>query len=541
MGYKHVYLDIAATDLIAAIKVVQAVGQAVQLPNDSYILFHDMNLLNEWIGIYPDSPTPDTLKDLEYDSFSHLIVQHNKLQPSIVSILDNMPRIPNSDYMQSIDDHPGNGTANYNTLAAHDEDYSHAPSSPLSLLGGIPHTVQQNVFNFWMVFLKEIEDIRSTFHNIYNMGRNCTILAILEEHIDKKFDGGISYRVAVSKETNKNLIELSCEYGSPYSSVEHYIVACAPDLEDFTFSVAKDAELDMDIMCKISHASSTMQISEEVILSAEFNIMRGKFNKVNITIDLETFYNALDPNSGPRAFELCQLLLGTPFVSHWVERVDFVKTPTEKIKLQKEERNFFNVKQLLSKLKDSLKGVECFQMQGPLHQEDLCYYQAFKIENPRLVPCYDYPAMQDLQYCRIAHKAVATSNILEALCSPRSGFYSPRFSQNDETFLYLKSTIIPQPGQDIKTEAGVIADKLSEFLCPTDGVVLFGHGIGIKYLYFLIATTNTSIAIRNLRIFGQKIGMSKRSWILYADQEMHANWISIYDDSPIPPMLKIIV
>jgi hypothetical protein len=58
MGLRYAYIDLALTDVPAAITAIRERLQAGGLPKRSWILFFDSDLASEWVGIYDDTPKP---------------------------------------------------------------------------------------------------------------------------------------------------------------------------------------------------------------------------------------------------------------------------------------------------------------------------------------------------------------------------------------------------------------------------------------------------------------------------------------------------
>jgi hypothetical protein len=63
MGLRYAYVDLALTDVPAAIAAIRERMQAGGLPRRSWVLFFDADLAGEWVGVYDDSPVPPGLGD----------------------------------------------------------------------------------------------------------------------------------------------------------------------------------------------------------------------------------------------------------------------------------------------------------------------------------------------------------------------------------------------------------------------------------------------------------------------------------------------
>jgi hypothetical protein len=57
-GVRYAYIDVALTDLKRAVGIVRKVVNEHDVPERSWLLFHDDDLSAEWIGLHPHSPPP---------------------------------------------------------------------------------------------------------------------------------------------------------------------------------------------------------------------------------------------------------------------------------------------------------------------------------------------------------------------------------------------------------------------------------------------------------------------------------------------------
>jgi len=60
-GLRYSYLELAVTDVDRAAAAIRSALQQGNVPDRSWILFHDAHLANEWIGICHNSPAPPTV------------------------------------------------------------------------------------------------------------------------------------------------------------------------------------------------------------------------------------------------------------------------------------------------------------------------------------------------------------------------------------------------------------------------------------------------------------------------------------------------
>jgi hypothetical protein len=57
-GLRYSYIDLALTDLVRGVPFVREVLARLQAPPRTWLLFHDDDLAEEWVGVYPHTPAP---------------------------------------------------------------------------------------------------------------------------------------------------------------------------------------------------------------------------------------------------------------------------------------------------------------------------------------------------------------------------------------------------------------------------------------------------------------------------------------------------
>lgn len=116
-------------------------------------------------------------------------------------------------------------------------------------------------------------------------------------------------------------------------------------------------------------------------------------------------------------------------------------------------------------------------------------------------------------------------------------FYSERFSNFDEIFCYLKMERWKAGDeQDNDTYKENLIDELNMALRKNKMGMVTGTGTGSKYAYIDFVISNIPKAGRIIQSKLRKFKITKNAWILFFDSEKEAQWISIYDDTPPPPL-----
>lgn len=140
----------------------------------------------------------------------------------------------------------------------------------------------------------------------------------------------------------------------------------------------------------------------------------------------------------------------------------------------------------------------------------------------------DYCGQDDVITC-----LTCNPNVISAAFSFRT-FSSERFGRNREIFAYVKIDG-HDPGNMIYSDREEIEAAVRVALEKERIGGLIGGSQGLRYVYVEFATINMTRAIASIRSVLQQGKVPKRSWILFHDSMMSAEWIGIYPDTPIPP------
>jgi len=142
----------------------------------------------------------------------------------------------------------------------------------------------------------------------------------------------------------------------------------------------------------------------------------------------------------------------------------------------------------------------------------------------------DYPGQADL--------LVATTRDVELwkAMHAHAPFYSQRYSRCKETFAYVKlDGSALRPGSEAD-DRGKIEDALDEQLARDRLGVHIGGGTGLQYAYIDLALADLDRGVEQTRRVLRKIDVPERSWILFFDADLAAEWIGVYPETPPPPV-----
>ena len=112
-------------------------------------------------------------------------------------------------------------------------------------------------------------------------------------------------------------------------------------------------------------------------------------------------------------------------------------------------------------------------------------------------------------------------------------FRDRRFSRAGETYCYLKMDGSQVP--DDFPDRGEIEEALLDVLEEPGLGVSIGGGTGLLYSYIELALTDVARAMAAMRPILQAKQLPRRSWLLFWDECLAAEWIPVWDDAPAPP------
>jgi hypothetical protein len=141
---------------------------------------------------------------------------------------------------------------------------------------------------------------------------------------------------------------------------------------------------------------------------------------------------------------------------------------------------------------------------------------------------YDYAAQDDL--------AIATTLAPELLkCFLRGQPFScARFSRFGERFCYLKLDGDGERSEPRLLARRALEDALSEALPNAGAGAVIGNGLGIRYAYVDLALANLDAAVLRALEVARKCGVPRRSWLLFCDGDLAAEWVGVWPDTPPP-------
>ena len=116
-------------------------------------------------------------------------------------------------------------------------------------------------------------------------------------------------------------------------------------------------------------------------------------------------------------------------------------------------------------------------------------------------------------------------------------FSSSRFSRTGELFCYVKLDGMESEPPSALRDRVTLEERLDQALTQAEMGNVIGGATGRAYSYIDLALAQPELGLSKAQELMRELGAPRRSWILFFDDELAAEWIPIWDDSPRPPGL----
>lgn len=187
----------------------------------------------------------------------------------------------------------------------------------------------------------------------------------------------------------------------------------------------------------------------------------------------------------------------------------------------------FDLAEIVDAVEVAVRGVDSELSDAPYHT--FCERAAWSMLNLEPQASPDYPRLDDLVLCSTMLPEMAAC----ALGGAR--FSSRRFSKHGERFVFLKVDGEGKSENALFDERLMLEDALNRSLVPGRVGCVVGAGLGLRYLYLILALADVDAGLTIARRTGQKQGIPRRSWFQFFDSSWSHEWVGAYDDSPVPP------
>lgn len=257
-------------------------------------------------------------------------------------------------------------------------------------------------------------------------------------------------------------------------------------------------------------------------LAIHVHARRAEFNRINLVFEF-TPADPDDQHAFAVAYVYTESLLGEELLERWIGTIEVAPIPADGIAA-------VGLDELRAQVTELVRETIVKLPERPWHQVDLAQGAQWASMTAEPVEAEDYPGQRDL--------FVVGTPAPDMLQNALSGlpFDSARFSRCGEKFCYLKiDGNLGLPVDSPFADRGDIEDAINSTLRPAKSGSAIGGGTGLRYSYVELALTDVDAAWHQMRPVLQAGGLSRRTWLLFHDDDQLTVWRGLYDDSPAPP------
>lgn len=320
--------------------------------------------------------------------------------------------------------------------------------------------------------------------------------------------------------THGHRLVITPEIQSELRPLADTIIERAPRIEGWEFYSYRLVE-SVEVALQTVEVRCDLDIKEVTVA-----VSTGENNRIDLAYRWKQLPSD-DDQAFNGAFVATETLLGEELLDRWVGVINLVDddTPVEQgqrfLPLDRLEPTF---RSLVESMKSQLPAEPYSAM------ADDEQWAVLKLEPEE---AKDYPERYDLMT-----SITCNPDLISATFSA-APFFSERYSRCKETFCYVKidgtgdlSTMGFHDREDMEEAARIALEA-------QDTGALIGGGTGLRYSYIELALTDVDRGIAAIRRAMREGNVPKRSWVLFHDANLGAEWVGIYDDSPAPPMEKV--
>lgn len=248
----------------------------------------------------------------------------------------------------------------------------------------------------------------------------------------------------------------------------------------------------------------------------------GPGNKVNLHYAFPKSKKLTDELAQQAAFVATEALMGEQVLDTWIGEIGLVEENG------REAGHALDLTRTQATVAALIRG-RLDQLPG-LPRKDLSLnddWTSVELEPPEAAD--DYQGRSDLVVATIREVA-----LFEAIhCG--LPFTSACFSRVGETFCYLKLDGADLGGMNLVDYRTPVEEALQAALAAAGGGCVMGGGSGLRYAYIDMALTEMKRATPLIRHVLAEHKAPTRSWLLFNDDDLAAEWIGAFRETEAPP------
>lgn len=367
--------------------------------------------------------------------------------------------------------------------------------------------IESQITEWWLEFKRRAPDINAYFKRAKEFDLPAWMsssLQSIDSHLFWEFGPAVNvkgHRLVITPESSCRLRPLTNE-----------ILSRAPKIsgwEFYPFRLEENLEwannnCEGRASCRLDGASVT--------------VAKGKHNRVDLKY---CFPESIEESKARHAaFVATESLLGEECLDAWIGAIEILKGREKRaLKLDRLQPS---VHALIEAIREQLPTQPCYVTR------ESSLWTSYKLEPEERA---DYSKRDDLFYASTMRPEMWQNTQRDIL------FFSKRFSRCDETFCYLKIDGEERDPHERLDERMALEERVNEVLVERKLGAHVGGGMGRRYAYIDLALTDVKRAIPVMREVLQSENTTHRSWLLFFDSYLNAEWVGIWSSSPPPLML----
>lgn len=371
----------------------------------------------------------------------------------------------------------------------------------------------RKIDSWWIEFAARAGD----FHDLFAQRTKWDLPAWMEEHLQRVHEHlmwefapavrGEGHRLVITPESRRHLRPLVGK-----------ILSRAPRLDGWEFYAYRLPE-DFEIAERTVEGRTGGSIARTF-----FRATVNDFNKIDFLFLSRDYSCGEDRQALNDVFVATETLLGEEILDRWVGAIEVAPLDHGPDEPQGIRDLKPVVDGLVERVRDSLPEVPYF-----------CLPEETTWTGYELKPqeADDYPHQRDM--------FVGNSMIDPMWRNAHSNqsFDSVRFSRHGEVFCYLKIDGSGGLESSQFADKGEIIEAVDAALRKAEVGCFVGGGTGLRYSYLDLALADVDRGVEVVRQVLRKGNIPRRSWILFFDTDLQAEWVGIWDDTPPPPMAEV--
>ncbi|HEY2415438.1 MAG TPA: hypothetical protein VGI40_24560 [Pirellulaceae bacterium] len=365
--------------------------------------------------------------------------------------------------------------------------------------------------HWWEEFQAKLEKIENAFKpkSRYNLPK------LMEETLQAIHPGLMwEYGPAVKQKDGYRLV-ITPESQRYLRPMVRTILERAPKLPNWEFygyRVPESAELTIDTV----KGRANVDVSDAVVAASP-----APGRKVDLYFDFPGQEDLEEDQARQAAFIATETLLGEQFLDNWIGEIGLVSDNPEAGPTLPLAKAQVMIAQLVKVMFERLPSK---RLQDISVEEG---WASVSLDPPEKME--DYPGRTDL-----VSAMVHDIELFQAMHSGQP-FASTCHSRVSEQFCYLKLDAGGNGQVDVAAFRGRFERPLNEELVAANAGGVIGGGSGLRYAYIDVGLTDLKRAVGIIRKVLSEHEVPERSWLLFHDDDLGAEWIGLHPHSPPPP------